>query len=116
MDDLGIGFASPSSYTPRKFESMQWDDFEMDDFAEHPAAEMEVDTLADTMTEAGQMADLDNKYQALAVALPLRRSRPLPATEWKQHRDEIVKLYIHEERELEEVRQLMVQQRGFNAT
>jgi hypothetical protein len=115
MDNLEIGFASPSSYTPRKFESMQWDDFDMDEFAAHPAAEMEVDTLADTMTEAAQIADLDSRHHALRVALPLRRSRPLPATEWKQHRDEIVRLYIHEERELEEVRQLMIQRRGFDA-
>jgi hypothetical protein len=115
MENLEIGFASPSSYIPSKFECVQWDDLEMDDIAGDAAAATEVDNLAHTVTEAYPTVGLDNSFQVASVVLPPRRSRPLPTTEWRRHRDEIIRLYIHEEHELEEVVKLMRERRGFVA-
>jgi hypothetical protein len=104
MEDRGIVFASPSNCTPRRFGFIQWHDFETYDFTCDTTADMNADDLVDTITEADQISRLNSRPQALNAVLPLRRLRPLLTAKWNIHRTEIVKLYIHEERELTEVR------------
>lgn len=115
MDVLGFSVASPSSFTPGKFECVQWDELDVDyPMCDGPgdSSQSLVDAAPDPNTEVIAAGEPVSNQRRRALR---RRARRIPAAEWDHLRPEIVKLYIQEDRELDDVQRLMKERWGFEA-
>ena len=123
MEVCSQNYSPIATFSPSVFDQVDWSNLENDQL--NTTA---MDWRSSGLLQHARLIELPSEAplhaEALQVGaaqshLPIRsytRARSLPASEWGRLKPYIVKLYIDDDRQLEDVRRIMREQHGFCAT
>jgi hypothetical protein len=119
MDASSTIFLPIRSFSPSVFESVDWTGFPEEEFIASPG-QLNFRQISPAVSASQLVQIVDNDISDAPpqpfMTLNSQRAKPLPPERWSQYRPIIVQLYINEERELEDVRRIMSQRYGLNAS